>query len=80
MEPKEQILFNELDDFTEVLFFNKGQVDVGFEINRRKHFVLRQKKAIIIGDHGCTFNNKSSFIYKTHTQCEGFSIRKNFWL
>lgn len=79
-EPKDSILFYELDDFTEILFFNKGQCDIGFEINRKKHFVLRQRKSIIIADHGCTFNHKSNFIYKTYTTCEGFSIRKEHWL
>ena len=42
-EPKDTILFYELDDFTEILFFNKGQCDIGFEINRKKHYVLRQR-------------------------------------
>lgn len=84
LEPRKEkadtILFTELDDFTEILFFNKGQVDCGFEINRRKMYVLRKKKAIVIADHGCTFNHKSNFIYKTKTDCEGFAIRKNHWM
>lgn len=79
-EPKDVILFYELDDFTEILFFNKGQCDIGFEINRKKHFVLRQRESIVIADHGCTFNHKSNFIYKTYTYCEGFSIRKEHWI
>lgn len=33
----------------------------------------------MIGDHGCTFNHKSSFIYRSHTQCEGFFVRKRNW-
>lgn len=51
------VLFNELDEFTEILFFDKGVVDVGFEINRKKVFCKRKNKLIIIGDHGCTFNH-----------------------
>jgi hypothetical protein len=38
LEPRREfkgvILFNELDDFTEILFFNKGTVDLGYELNR----------------------------------------------
>lgn len=78
-EEGETILFNELDDFTEIMFFNKGWVDVGFEINRKKMYCLRKKQSIVIADHGCTFNHKSNFIYKTKTSCEGYSIRKNNW-
>ena len=47
LEPRQEeaeiILYNELDDFSEIYYFNRGQVDVGFEINRKKYFVLRQK-------------------------------------
>ena len=60
LEPRKEIadtiIFHELDDFTEVLFFNKGQVDIGFEINRKKIYALRKTNTIIIGDQGCTFN------------------------
>ena len=78
-EVKETILYNELDDFTEILFFPKGQIDIGFELNRKRFFVLRKGAGIVIADHGCTFNHPSNFIYKTHSDCEGFSIRKLDW-
>ena len=45
LEPRKEeaktILYNELDEFVEVLFLYKGQVDIGFEINRKKTFVIR---------------------------------------
>jgi hypothetical protein len=78
-EDKETILLREVDDFREILFFQQGSLDIGFEINKKKYFVLRKRKAIIIGDHGCTFNHRSLYIYKTHSMCEGFSIRRNKW-
>jgi hypothetical protein len=49
-EESEVILFHELDDVTEILFMNKGQVDMGFELNRKKYFVFRQRNRLIIGD------------------------------
>lgn len=70
------MLFYELDDVSEIIFFTKGAVDIGFEINRKKYYVLRQKKSFIIGDHACVFNHKSNYIYRSHQNCEGFSIRK----
>ena len=55
-------------------------MDLGFEINKKKHFVLRKSGGIVIADHGVTFNHKANYIYKTHTVCEGYSIRKFYWL
>jgi hypothetical protein len=78
-EEKDKIIFYELDDFTEILFFCKGKVDIGFELNRKKFFVLRKGCGVVVGDHGCTFNHTSNYIYKTHSDCEGFSIRKLEW-
>ena len=49
-EESEVILFHELDDVTEILFMNKGQVDMGFELNRKKYFVFRQRNRLIIGN------------------------------
>lgn len=78
-EEKESVIFYELDDFSEILFFMKGYVDIGFELNRKRFFVLRKGAGVILADHGCTFGHTSNFIYKTHTICEGFSIRKLDW-
>lgn len=75
-ENTKSILFNELDEFTEILFFTTGQIEIGFELNRKKHYVFRRKNDIILADHGCTFNMKSQFIYRTFSDCAGFSIRK----
>ena len=80
LEPRREfsgvILFNELDDFTEILFFNKGIVELGYELNRKKYFILQQKNSVIIGDHGCIFNHRCSYIYRTAITCEGYFIRK----
>jgi len=50
------ILLNELDHITEVLFFCKGQVDIGFELNRKRIYKIRRIDNVIIGDQGCCFN------------------------
>jgi hypothetical protein len=53
LEPRQEfnegIVLNELDEVNEVIFFNKGSVDIGFDINRNKYFVLRLTKGVIIG-------------------------------
>ena len=84
LEPRKEesdvVLFQELDDVSEILFISKGQVDMGFEINRKRYFVFRQKNKLVIGEHECSFNQKSMYIYKTNTVCLGHSIRKLHWL
>ena len=78
-EPKNKIMINELDEPNEVLFFNNGTYEIGYEINRVKKYVLRFKDSGVIGAYQCTFNKRSNFIYKTVSICQGYSIRKNSW-
>jgi len=44
LEPRSEIsgniIFNELDDFTEILFFNVGTIAIGFNINRKNMFCI----------------------------------------
>ena len=83
LEPRKEergvMLYNELDDFTEVMFIHKGMVKIGYHINHRQYYALMLLGGFVIADHGCTFNYKSAFIYKTHSICEGFFIRKANW-
>lgn len=78
-EHKETILINELDEQNEVIFFNNGTYEVGYEINRVKKYVLRYRNSNVIGAYPVTFNKRSIFIYKTVTECKGYSIRKFNW-
>ena len=82
-ENKNVTIYNELDEVNEVIFFNKGDYDVGFEINRERYFVVRyqnNESANIIGAYGVTFNIRSKFIYRTASFCEGCSVRKTKWM
>jgi hypothetical protein len=38
-----------------------------------------EKEAHEIGAYGTTFFERSSFLYKTKTHCEGYFIRKSNW-
>ena len=73
------IILDELDEVNEVLFFHAGAVDIGFEINHFKQFVLRLSKDIIIGAYNLSFNKRTRFIYKSKSYCSGFSIRRSNW-
>jgi len=83
LEPRQEfenvIIYNELDEVNEVIFFNKGSVDIGFEINRFKKFVIRLSKDIIVGAFNISFNKRTKFIYLAKTYCNGYSIRRSNW-
>jgi hypothetical protein len=53
------ILVNELDENLEVVFIDKGQIMVGYEINKQKRYCLRYEDKCIIGAFGCTFNQRA---------------------
>ena len=39
------VIYNELDEITEVIFFTDGQFDLGFEVNGKRFFVLRYQNS-----------------------------------
>ena len=79
-EPAGSILFEELDEINEIFYVSKGQVDIGYELNKAKKFVIRYTDKTVIGGYNCTFSKKAIFVYKCRTECEGYTIRKLPWL
>ena len=55
-DEKGTILYDELDEFLEVLFVMKGQIIIGYECNKKRKFCIRHNYGCIIGDFGCTLN------------------------
>jgi hypothetical protein len=49
------IIFEELQSIDDILFISRGTLDVGFEINRKKTFVMRYTNKIVVGAFNCTF-------------------------
>jgi hypothetical protein len=89
-----KIIYDELEEVSSVYFFKNGIFDVGFDINGKKHYVLRYKNFVvdysitdalqmnageIIGDYNVTYQKASRFIYKTRSVCEGYEIRRKNW-
>jgi len=52
---KGQRIYQELDEVTEIYFICKGFYDIGFEINKREMYVLRQPESTVIGGFECSF-------------------------
>ena len=76
----ESIIFDELDDINEVIFIRKGIVEIGYEMNKKKKFVVRYEDKVTIGAFNCTFNMRIIFVYKAKTDCEGYTINKSNWI
>lgn len=83
LEPRhnlwQETLYLELDLVHEIIFFQSGSVDLGFEINKKKLFKLRFRNQFVVGAHEVSFDRRSMFIYKASTECNGFQIRKIYW-
>lgn len=90
-EEKNVVLINENEEWSEVFFFVIGVFTIGFEINKKKYYVLKYNNTKVgtepisfqhrqvIGALGVTFDKRAKFNYKTLTTCEGYTIRKKNW-
>jgi predicted DNA-binding protein (MmcQ/YjbR family) len=76
---RDEILFEELDEFSEIIFVLEDMYQMGYSINKKSYFRVKFKN-IPIGCYGITFNKKSHYTYKSLKHCEGFFIRKKNWL
>jgi len=74
------VLINELDEFSEITFVNKGIVMIGYELNKEKRYCIQFNDRCVIGAYGITFNKRASFLYACKTDIEGFFIRKMKWI
>ena len=56
IEYKSTTLKEELDEFNEIMFINKGKVALGYELNKNRRYCIQYIDRIIIGAYGITFN------------------------
>jgi hypothetical protein len=74
---KKTIIVNEAEEQNEIFFVEKGQVAVGYEINKIRKYCLLYKDHFVIGSFATVFNCTSEFIYTTIKDCSGFMIRQS---
>lgn len=73
-------IINELDEFGEIIFIQKGIILLGYEINKVRNHCIKMKDRCVIGAYGVTFNQRAVYIYYAHTNVEGFFLRRKVWL
>jgi len=76
---KGTFIYKELDEFGEINFIQKGDVAIGFDINKQEILPIRYKDKCVVGGFGVTFKMRSQFLYKAATLCQGFFIRREKW-
>jgi hypothetical protein len=79
IEKAGSVLFEELDEINEVIFIMMGTIEIGFEINKTRKFVIRFDKSHMQGAYNCIFDERSMFIVMCKTECSGYFIRKHKW-
>lgn len=62
--PANEIIFETNVETNEMFFVNSGSIDIGYELNNKRKFVLRLEKGGVVGAFNCTYNKKTIFIYK----------------
>ncbi len=55
MAKKDSILFDELDEVSEILFISCGKVDIGFKVNSKPKFIIRFAHKSVLGAYHCTY-------------------------
>lgn len=79
-EPKWTILYQELEEISEIFFVSNGTMDIGYEINKQRKYVLRYTNRTLVGAYNCTYNKRTMFLYRCRSECKGYFIRKENWL
>jgi len=59
-----EIIYEELQEISEITFVEKGSYYIGYEINREKRMRLHFPPGNIIGGVNCIFLKKSWYIYQ----------------
>lgn len=57
----------------------KGKYRIGYEVNKNEVLKMQLTKGSIIGGFECSYNRRSIYIYRVHTDIEGYFITKKCW-
>ena len=56
-KPRE-LLYSELDEVSEILFIEVGEIDIGYEVNKVENFRVRLGNNTVIGAFNICFNKR----------------------
>ena len=76
----QEIIYKEKETLDEILFFEYGNFDLGYEINGKVYYKLRFKKRTGIGAYYVSFDTPTNYYCRAHNICRGYSINKGPWM
>ena len=74
---KEEIIANEMDECTEILFVCQGRYKVGYEINKERFFKRNFGEATIIGGFNISYQKRFQFLFVANCFMKCQAIRKS---
>ena len=75
----QEVIYREKETLDEILLFEHGNYDLGYEINKKVYYKLRFKKRTGIGAYYVSFNKPTMYNCRAHNICKGYSIKKGPW-
>ena len=60
-------------------YVTEGTYKIGFEVNKKEYYYLKQEKGTNIGLFECSFDKRSVYNYKAVTDVKGYYIHKPNW-
>jgi len=79
---KGSLLFDEMEEVSEIYVLIKGEVKIGFRINHRQSFALKGDD-MFFGAYNVTYNKRSMYVFRISNKFKdnyGYFIRKKNWM
>ena len=74
------IIFEELQEVLEMTFVQRGKFHVGYEINKKRKFVVSLAEGRVIGEYNVLFMQPSMHIYKCTQEIFGYALSRRSWM
>lgn len=74
------IIYEELQEVLEMTFVQRGKYHVGYEINKKRKYVVSQAEGRVIGEYNVLFMQPSMHIYKCVEEIFGYALSRKSWM
>jgi hypothetical protein len=75
-----EVLFRPLESVDELIFLEKGSIDIGFVLNDSPKYIVRLQAGGVVGVFNVTFNVKTRFLYTCYHTATAYGVSKSDWL
>lgn len=75
-----ETIFEELEEVLEMTFVMSGSFLVGYELNKKRNFVVSHTEGKVIGEYNVMFMQQSLYIYKCRSEIFGYALSRKNWM